>query len=126
LTTKARLRDTADEHRGRKGAPALLAIAGARHVRSDLERLFLTFLTDHGLPLPMTNVYLGRYTADCLYEDHKLIIELDEHGHRSALAFEEDRERDRHHATIGYTTIRVTKPALNAALAGQLRRILLA
>ncbi len=49
------------------------------------------------------NVDLGRYTADCVYERQKLIIELDEHAHQSSWAFEEDRQRDRHHATLGYT-----------------------
>jgi very-short-patch-repair endonuclease len=86
--------------------------------------LFLAFLTDHGLPLPQTNVYLGRYTADCLYADQKLIVELDEHGHQSAWAFEADRERDRHHATIGYATIRVTEASLSARLAAAIRSAL--
>jgi len=125
LTTQTTLVETAQRHRGRRGAPALLAAANGRPVRSDLERRFLAFLSDHGLPLPLTNVYLGRYTVDCLYEDHKLIIELDEHGHRSAHAFEEDRQRDRHHATLGYTTIRITDQALNAAFAVQLGTIVL-
>src|SRR5262249_33768855 len=108
----------------RKGAPALLAAAIGRQVRSDLEAAFLTFLNDYELPLPLTNVYLGRYTVDCLYEDQKLIVELDEHGHRSAYAFEHDRERDRHHARLGYTTIRATERALNARLARELSAIL--
>src|SRR5262249_20074393 len=123
LTTQTKLVETAQRHRGRRGAPALLAAANGRQLRSNLERRFLAFLNDDGLPLPLTHVSPGRYTADCLYEDHKLIIELDEHGHRSAHAFEEDRQRDRHHATLRYTTIRITDQALNAALAAQLRRL---
>ena len=124
LTTKRKLVEVAERHRGRKGAPALLAAATGREVRSDLEAAFLAFLSDHGLPLPLTNVYLGRYTVDCLYAEQRLIVELDEHGHRSAYAFEEDRERDRHHATLGYTTIRVTEASLNASTAASIRSAL--
>ncbi len=69
------------------------------------------------------NVDLGLYTADCVYEQHKLIIELDEHAHTSTWAFEADRQRDRHHATLGYTTIRVTERSLTKQLAAQLRVI---
>jgi very-short-patch-repair endonuclease len=124
LTTQTKLRHTATEHRGRKGAPALLAAANAKHVRSKLERKFLTFLTDHGLPLPETNVKLGRHTVDGLYEDQKLVIELDEDGHRSAWAFEVDRERDRDHAATGHRTMRITEDALKDPLARVLRQAL--
>jgi len=124
LTTQAKLRDTASEHRGRRGAPALLAAANAKHVRGNLEREFLTFLNDHGLPLPLTNVKLGRHTVDGLYEEQRLVIELDEDGHRSAWAFEEDRERDRDHAALGHRTMRVTEGALNDRLARVLEQAL--
>lgn len=66
------------------------------------------------------NVDLGRYTADCVYERHKLIIELDEHAHHSSWAFEADRQRDRHHATLGYTTIRITERSLTKQLAREI------
>ena len=120
---KGQTRRTAARHRGQRGAPALQAVATAPHTRSDFERRFLTFLNDNGLPLPDMNVDLGLYTADCVYEQHKLIIELDEHAHTSTWAFEADRQRDRHHATLGYTTIRVTERSLTKQLAAQLRVI---
>ena len=118
---------------------------GARIVRTTLERLsllpggvtrspledrFLRFATVAGLPMPETNVVLrlgGRtYEADCLWREHRLVVELDGHeAHGTRSAFERDRERDRRLQAAGWTVVRATHRQLNEAedLARDLRRL---
>lgn len=119
---------------------------GARIVRTTLERLsllpggvtrspledrFLRFAAAADLPMPETNVVLeigGRtYEADCLWREHRLVVELDGHeAHGTRSAFESDRERDRCLQASGWTVIRATHRQLNEAmgLARDLRRLL--
>jgi hypothetical protein len=99
LTSQRKLEHMAANHRGEPGAPALRKIAGEPHTRSDLERRFLRFLADNGLPQPSTNHELGPYTVDAYWPQYQLVIEVDEDAHR--LTFEEDRARDRYLAGLG-------------------------
>ncbi len=49
------------------------------------------------------------HTADFLWTEHRLILEVDAYGtHGNRLAFESDRRRDQIHIAAGYTVIRVT------------------
>jgi very-short-patch-repair endonuclease len=41
-----------------------------------------------------------------------VVIEIDEDGHKTELAFEEDRARDRHFVGLGLRVMRVTERAL--------------
>ena len=77
--------------------------------RSRLEDDFLGFARRHGLPTPQVNAVLDGHEVDILFEDAKLIVELDGyayHTHRSA--FEADRERDATALHAGYATVRIT------------------
>jgi very-short-patch-repair endonuclease len=122
LTTRRRLTDFAERHKGERGAPALRRIAGEPHTRSDLERKFLRFLDDNGFPQPQWNHPIGDYAVDCYWPQYGLVIEVDEDAHQ--FAFEEDRARDRFLAGLGLRTMRVTEQSLrnDATLRQEVRR----
>jgi very-short-patch-repair endonuclease len=72
-------------------------LRGDAHVTlSELERVFLKLLRDHGLPLPKTNrPATGRY-VDCRWPEHKLTVELDSYRyHNTRHAWDRDRHRER-------------------------------
>jgi very-short-patch-repair endonuclease len=94
------------------------------YTRSKAERLLRRLLKAAGLPEPRVNVSLLGYTADFLWPEHELILEVDgygSHGHR--LAFERDRRRDQVHIAAGYTVIRVTWEQLKSEPFGVIARI---
>jgi very-short-patch-repair endonuclease len=124
LTTQAKLSAFAARHRGERGAPAMRRIAGEPHTRSSLERRFLRFLDANDLPRPIANHPIGPYHADCYWPQFGLIAELDEDGHKTELAFEEDRARDRFYAGLGLRAMRVTDDSLRdeATLRQEVRR----
>jgi hypothetical protein len=63
---------------------------------SQLERGFRAVLRKDGLDLPITNRRAGAHYVDCRWRDHKLTVELDSYRfHRTRLAWEQDRRRDR-------------------------------
>jgi very-short-patch-repair endonuclease len=83
----------------------------AARTRSWLERKFLALCRRSSLPAPGVNVELldGRYVADFLWDNAKLIIETDGHEtHGTAAAFQSDRDRDTALAAYGYQTLRFT------------------
>ncbi len=107
-----------DRHPGRRGnanVRAVLADAGfgTGITRSVLEARFTAFLRRHGLPPPARNrkLQIGplRIEADCVWPEHRLIVELDGRTfHDTDSAFETDRARDRMLAVHGWRCIRVT------------------
>jgi very-short-patch-repair endonuclease len=107
-TTQSKLKALAARHHGRPGAPAIRQVAGEPHTRSRLERRFLRFLDDNGLPRPLTNHPIGPLTVDFLYPEANLVIELDEDAHKSEWAFEDDRARDRFLAGEQLRVMRIT------------------
>jgi very-short-patch-repair endonuclease len=104
----------------------LLDLASEEPTRSVLEDEFLTFIRNYGLPVPETNAQVGGYLVDALFEEAKVIVELD--GRRFHIDnFEQDRERDAALAELGYVTIRITWRRLRqrpAQEASRLRAIL--
>jgi hypothetical protein len=63
---------------------------------SALERRFVELLTEHGLPLPVTNRAAGTFRVDCRWPDVRLTVELDSYRfHNSRHAWEQDRRRER-------------------------------
>jgi hypothetical protein len=112
LTSQVRLRALAERHRGERGAPAIRLVAGEPHTRGRHERRFLRFLADCGLPPPESNHPIGPYAADFFWRQYDLVIEFDEEGHKTELAFEQDRARDRHFVGLGLRVMRVTELAL--------------
>jgi very-short-patch-repair endonuclease len=80
-----------------------------RRQRSDLEEDFLALVRRHDLPLPETNVKLGRWEVDFLWRSHRLAVETDCFTyHRGWIAFEDDHARDLDLRRRGYTVLRFT------------------
>ena len=76
---------------------------------SELEREFLQVLREAGLPLPRTNRPAGGRRVDCIWEVHRLIVELDSYRfHSSRHAWEQDRRREREARARGYEFRRYT------------------
>ncbi len=68
------------------------------------------------LPEPSFNAFLCGYMVDCVWLEHRLVLEVDGeafHGHRRA--FEVDRLRDATLVAAGYAVIRVTWVRLTTA-----------
>jgi hypothetical protein len=111
-----------------KLALALDNVVGPAVLRSELETQFRSLCQREGLPLPETNVRLGRWEVDALWRHHRLIIELDSwrfHGGR--WQFDRDRVKGLELADLGYEVIRLTWPQVKhggPAVAAILARVL--
>lgn len=83
---------------------------GPKRTRSDGERaMLIQLIRGSGLPVPLVNHPVAGYTADFLWPNERLIVELDSypfHGHRAA--FERDHRRDIVHRDAGYDVLRFT------------------
>jgi very-short-patch-repair endonuclease len=102
----------------RRGTPVLRDLLSedaeaAGVTRNDFEETLVSLLDSHRLPRPRFNADVavaGRFfSADCLWQRERLIVELDGrtvHGTRKA--FESDRERDRLLMVDGWRVMRVT------------------
>lgn len=116
LTNAPRLLETLDRHRGRRGTAPLRVLAEKyRHLkledtRSDAEGFALERIFDAGLPLPEVNKKVGRYEADLIDHERKLIVEID--GPQFHLFSDEDEVRDDEWDRQGYRTIRVPSAAV--------------
>lgn len=80
-----------------------------RRARSDLEEDFFALVQHHRLPLPETNVELGRHEVDFLWREQRLVVETDTYlYHRGSISFEGDHARDLDLRQLGYTVLRFT------------------
>jgi hypothetical protein len=93
--------------------------------RSELEDTFEQLRSDFNLPPCLTNVRLSDgYTADVVFPEHGLIVELDSwefHGDR--ISFESNRDRDADNLAHGLPTIRVTHERMKADPAKEAERV---
>ena len=98
--------------RGTKGSARLRAAIQAHipqlaHTRSHLERAFLHFLDARNLQLPRINHPAGLTTIDAVFEDQRLVVELDGvKGHRGDRRILRDHRRDLHRRNDGFTVLR--------------------
>jgi very-short-patch-repair endonuclease len=100
--------------------------------KSELERRFLTFVEQTGLPRPHTNVWLeigGQWIEiDAVWPEQRVIVELDSRAyHQTNAAFERDRQRDRRLQAAAWRPIRITDRALRTepgALVADVRALL--
>ena len=84
--------------------------------RSDLERAFLRLCRRHDLPPPEVNVRIGRFTADFVWREQRLIVETDGFAnHRGRQAFEDDRARELEFASLGFRTRRFSDTQVGEA-----------
>jgi very-short-patch-repair endonuclease len=79
-----------------------------RRARSDLEEDFFA-LVRHHLPLPETNVKIGRHEVDFLWRQQRVVVETDSFlYHRGSVSFENDHARDLDLRLLGYTVLHFT------------------
>ena len=84
-----------------------LGTVSTDRTRSELERKLLAICRRHRLPSPEVNVPVGPYTVDFLWREQRLVVEVDGYrAHHGRQAFEDDRERDRRLALLGYRVLR--------------------
>jgi very-short-patch-repair endonuclease len=77
--------------------------------RSEAERRLLDLLRRAGLPPTATNAKVAGHEVDVLYEEERLIVEVDGYAfHRTRAAFERDRRRDADLVAAGCRVMRVT------------------
>jgi very-short-patch-repair endonuclease len=77
--------------------------------RSELERRFLRFCRERGLPKPAVNVPLLGYEVDAFWPEQRLVVELDGWTtHRGRASFEGDRVRDAALQVARCRVVRVT------------------
>jgi hypothetical protein len=92
--------------------------------RSPPEDLFLAFCTKYGLPTPRLNVPMFGHEVDALFEEEKLIVEIDGWKyHRDHGSFEADRERDATAIEHGFATYRATWARLTGDPDREARRL---
>jgi very-short-patch-repair endonuclease len=88
---------------------AVLSLYAQTVTRSELEECFLALCDAHRLPRPMSNVIVQGREVDFVWQDARLIVEVDGYRyHRSPSAFEDDRERDVILSLAGWTALRFT------------------
>ena len=107
-----------DRYPRRQGRRPLAEIVRGVHAtsgrtRSEMEDLFTEFVDSRDLPVPERNVKLRlrdrTIQVDCLWREARVALELDSRSaHDRALAFEDDRARDRALTAAGWVPLRAT------------------
>ena len=77
--------------------------------RSEAERRLLALIRRARLPIPRTNVRIGRHEVDFHWPEQRLVLEVDGYAfHSSRRAFERDRLRDAELQALGQRVMRAT------------------
>jgi very-short-patch-repair endonuclease len=97
--------------RGAARLAAVLADDTAMAIsRSRAEKALLRLIRDAGLPMPETNVPFGRFEADFLWREERVIVELDSATYHSGPGvFQRDREKGLFFRGPGYDVLRPTR-----------------
>ena len=93
------------------GAPLLKPFVNTRQAptRSGWEDELTGFLERFDLPKARINTRVAGYEVDAVFDDERLIVELDGwETHQDRTSFESDRERDAATLAAGFVTVRVT------------------
>jgi very-short-patch-repair endonuclease len=109
------------------GTPLLAPFADTDEnpTRSPAEDDLGAWLRKHNFPKPERNVMLAGYERDTVYEEHKLIIEMDSVSyHLDPESFKRDRLRDATALEAGYRTIRLIPERLTDPEAARLKKIM--
>jgi very-short-patch-repair endonuclease len=102
-----------ERSRGRHGLRPLLtllpSLSPPPETRSELERQFVAFCREAGLPTPVMNAQVAGFEVDALWPRAGLVVELDGYAfHGTRAAFERDRARDAALQVAGYRVLRLT------------------
>lgn len=82
---------------------------GPQRTRSGGERAMLKLIRAAQLPAPRTDVVIAGFTADFVWEQQRLIVEVDGYPYHSQRpAFERDHRRDIAQKNAGYEVLRFT------------------
>jgi very-short-patch-repair endonuclease len=113
LTTHSALGAAVKKAQGHHGAGAvrdLLDRSGDPTItRSEAEERFLELVRAAALPIPKVNAFVGTHLVDFVWEDCRLVVEVDGYRfHSSRKAFERDRLRDAELNATGFRVIRIT------------------
>lgn len=113
LVNARRLAVELERSPGRRGAAALRKLlereAEPTLTRREAEIRLRELVRSAELPVPETNVRVGRYEVDVLWRAERLVVEVDSwRWHSSRAAFERDRRRDADLVARGLRVIRVT------------------
>jgi very-short-patch-repair endonuclease/predicted transcriptional regulator of viral defense system len=107
--------ETLERSNGRRGAKALRKALKELHgepppdLRSPLEDRFRNYCKARKLPTPAFNVLIAGFLIDAVWEEQKVVVELDSRRHHMGIAeFESDRKRDTKLQMAGYRIARVT------------------
>ena len=135
--TAGELKAVLERHRGRRGAGRLAEVMADESTmaisRSKAEKALLRLIRDAGLQMPDTNVPFGRYEADFVWREQKVIVELDSGTYHSGPGVvRRDREKGLIFRSAGFDVLRPTRwhvvhepvrvaVLLSQALAGGLR-----
>lgn len=108
------LKDVLARNRGRRGAARMAEILGDETAmaisRSRAEKALLRLIRDARLPMPETNVKFGRFEADFVWHQERVIVELDSPTfHSGPGAVERDREKDFLFRGAGFDVLRPTR-----------------
>ena len=107
----ARIRNAQQRAPGRQGAGlvARLIESADAHTKSEFERRYLRFAARVDLASPdRLNCKIAGQKADCVYDDARVVIELDGRAHhRRAGQMRKDRQRDRRYQAHGYVILRL-------------------
>ncbi|MBA2348811.1 MAG: type IV toxin-antitoxin system AbiEi family antitoxin domain-containing protein [Solirubrobacterales bacterium] len=100
-----------------RGNVTRLLEADQAHTKSELERRYLRLLRRHGLPRPSgLNVWVGGHKADCVYEDQRLVVELDGRAyHLRRTQIDADHRRDEDYQLAGHLILRLLWDDFHAA-----------
>jgi very-short-patch-repair endonuclease len=101
-------------HRGRRGAGRLAEVLADDTTmaisRSRAEKALFRLIRAAGLPMPETNVKFGRFEADFVWREQKLIVELDSATYHSGPGvFQRDHEKDLVFRGAGFDVMRPTR-----------------
>ncbi len=133
LAERAEILAACERSASRPGVAALAALAGecslpVARARNSGEAEFVRFCRNRGLPIPAVNVPLLGYEVDFLWEDRRLVAELDSGHHDSPRARRSDAERDARLRACGFGVVRFRRREMTldpGVLAARLRRLLL-
>jgi very-short-patch-repair endonuclease len=78
--------------------------------RSKAEKALFRLIREAGLPMPETNVPFGRFSADFVWREQKVIVELDSATYHSGPGvFQRDREKGLLFRSAGFDVLRPTR-----------------